>query len=127
MVGEGNPQCGEPLVEHCDGVAVEGQLVLSVQEPAQLGGWEVGGGLWREGKGGEGRGEGRGAERGKRMEAKQRGGKGGEGRGWKGSRGEGGERMEGKQREGAEGMEGKRREGRGGDGRYKFGNDNYVM
>ena len=51
MVGEGNPQCGEPLVEHSDGVAVEGQLVLSVQEPAQLGGWEVGGGLWRGGEG----------------------------------------------------------------------------
>ena len=67
-MGEGNPQCGEPLVEHCDGVTVEGQLVLSVQEPAQLGGWDVGGGLWREGKGGEGR-------EGRREGRKERGGR----------------------------------------------------
>ena len=85
MVGEGNPQCGEPLVEHCDGVTVEGQLVLSVQEPAQLGGWDVGGGLWREGKGGEGRGGRAGGREGRRGEEEEkrkerRGGKGWEGK-----------------------------------------------
>ena len=81
MVGEGNPQCGEPLVEHCDGVTVEGQLVLSVQERAQLDGWEVGGGLWRGGEGSRG----------------EKGGEGSRGEGGEGSRERGGEQRGGKE------------------------------
>ena len=64
MVSQSYLQSGEPAVEHTDCVAVEGQLVLSIQESVQLIGWEVCGGLWWwEGRGGEGRGERREGER----------------------------------------------------------------